>query len=339
MQEMTPAADDDEISLIDLFAVLLRYKVMIIVLTVLAAVGAVVFSIISLVLPPEKSPLPNQFTPKAHMLIKESSSGGGLSSALASSALGSLAGLSGMTGGASNSSLAVYLVSSNPLLDAVTDTFGIVERYKIKKYVRASSRKALKKTLSAEFDDETGVFTVSFTDIDPVFAQQVVNFVVDWLGERFDELGLDSNKIKKENLEKNIQSSYNEILRLEREVRNLGASVSGGMSAFDIPSITTGTTRIQMELGAQKEVYTQLKIQYEMLKVEMQSEQPIFQILERPEIPDQKSKPSRGKLCIIVVFAVFFLSVFFAFARNAFRNIRNDPDAWGKLTQKQDGEK
>ncbi|MDE5613808.1 MAG: lipopolysaccharide biosynthesis protein [Treponemataceae bacterium] len=336
---MTPAADDDEISLIDLFAVLLRYKVMIIVLTVLAAIGAVVFSIISLVLPPEKSPLPNQFTPKAHMLIKESSSGGGLSSALASSALGSLAGLSGMTGGSSNSSLAIYLVSSNPLFDAVTDTFGIVERYKIKKYVRATSRKALKKTLSAEFDDETGVFTVSFTDIDPVFAQQVVNFVVDWLGERFDELGLDSNKIKKENLEKNIQSSYNEILRLEREARNLGASVSGGMSAFDIPSITTGTTRIQMELGAQKEVYTQLKIQYEMLKVEMQSEQPIFQILERPEIPDQKSKPSRGKLCIIVVFAVFFLSVFMAFARNAFRNIRNDPEAWGKLTQKQDGEK
>lgn len=339
MQEMTPAADDDEISLIDLFAVLLRYKVMIIVLTVLAAVGAVVFSIISLVLPPEKSPLPNQFTPKAHMLIKESSSGGGgLSSMLSSSGLGGLASLAGFSGGAgsSNSSLAVYLISSNPLLDAVTDTFGIVERYKIEKYVRASSRKALKQTLSAEFDDETGIFTVSFTDIDPVFAQQIVNFVIDWLGERFDELGLDNNKIKKENLEKNIQSSYNEILRLEREARNLGASVSGGAAAWDIPSIAVGSTRIQMELEAQKEVYTQLKIQYEMLKVEMQSEQPIFQILERPEIPDQKSKPSRGMLCIIVVFAAFFLSVFLAFARNAFKNIRNDPEAWGKLTQKRD---
>lgn len=339
MQEMTPAADDDEISLIDLFAVLLRYKVMIIVLTVLAAVGAVVFSIISLVLPPEKSPLPNQFTPEAHMLITESSSGGGgLSSMLSSSGLGGLASLAGFSGGAgsSNSSLAVYLISSNPLLDAVTDTFGIVERYKIEKYVRASSRKVLKQTLSAEFDDETGIFTVSFTDIDPVFAQQVVNFVIDWLGERFDELGLDNNKIKKENLEKNIQSSYNEILRLEREARNLGASVSGGAAAWDIPSIAVGSTRIQMELEAQKEVYTQLKIQYEMLKVEMQSEQPIFQILERPEIPDQKSKPSRGMLCIIVVFAAFFLSVFLAFARNAFKNIRNDPEAWGKLTQKRD---
>ena len=341
MQEAIPApVEDDEISLIDLFAVLLRYKVMIIVLTLLSAVGVVVFVVISLKLPPEKSPLPNQFTPEAHMLINDSSSsGGGLSSLVSSSGLGSLMGLGGLGGGSSNSSLAVYLVSSNSLLDAVTDKFSIIERYKIEEYVRAESRKALKKTLQADFDTETGIFTVSFTDIDPVFAQEVVNFVVDWLGARFDELGLDNNKIKKENLEKNIQSSYNEILRLERETRNLGASVSGGMSAWDLPSIAVNTARIQMELDAQKEVYKQLKIQYELLKVEMQSEQPVFQVLERPEIPDQKSKPSRGKLCIIVVFAVFFLSVFLAFALNAFKNIRNDPEAWGKLTKKQDERK
>ena len=344
MQEaITAPVEDDEISLIDLFAVLLRYKVMIIVLTLLSAVGVVVFAVISLKLPPEKSPLPNQFTPEAHMLINDSSSGGGggLSSMLSSSSLGSLASLVGISGvgGSSNSTLAVYLVSSNSLLDAVTDKFGIIDRYKIEKYVRAESRKALKKTLQAEVDDDSGVFTVSFTDIDPVFAQEVVNFVVDWLSERFDELGLDSNKIKKENLEKNIQASYDEILRLEREVRNLGASVSGGMSAWDLPSIAVSTARIQMELEAQKEVYTQLKIQYELLKVDMQSESPVFQILERPEVPDQKSKPSRGMLCIIVVFATFFLSAFLAFALNAFKNIRNDPEAWGKLTQKQDEEK
>lgn len=343
MEDLSQNTAEDEISLIDLFAVLLHYKWMILVLTVLSMIGIVAFAIVSLKLPPEKSPLPNQFTPQAHMLIKESSSGsGGLSAALSSSGLGSLASLAGVSvgGGATNSSLAVYLASSNPLLDSVTDKFDIITRYKIEKHIRAESRKALQKTLSANFDDETGIFTVSFTDIDPVFAKDVVNFVVDWLSERFDELGLDNNKIQKENLEKNIQSSYNEILRLEREVRNLGASVSGGgASAWDIPSITTGTARIQMELEAQKQVYTQLKTQYELLKVQMQSEQPIFQILERPEVPDQKSGPSRGKLCIIVVFAVFFLSVFLAFALNAYKNIRNDPEAWGKLTQKQGTEK
>jgi len=330
-------AGDDEISLIDLFAVLLHYKWMIIIITVFAMIFAVVFSIISIVMDPEKSPLPNKFTPQAQMLIKENSSGGGgLSSALASSGLGSLAGLAGvnMSAGATNASLATFLASSNTLLDAVTDKFGIIEKFKIEEHVRANSRKALKQVLSASYDEESGIFTVSYTDIDPVFAQSVVNFVVDWLSDKFDELGLDNNKIQKENLERNIQSSYNEILRIEGEVKKLGASVGYGNSAWNIPSITTGSAKLQLELEAQKQVYTQLKTQYELLKVQMQSEAPVFQILERPEVPDMKSGPSRGKLCIIITFAAIFMSVFLAFALNAWKNIKNDPEAVRKLNLK-----
>ncbi|MBR4598422.1 MAG: lipopolysaccharide biosynthesis protein [Treponema sp.] len=334
MEENVNVQQDDEISLIDLFAVLLHYKWMIIVLSVLAMIFSVVFAIISIKMPPEKSPLPNVYTPKAEMLIQESSSGGGLSSMLSSSGLGGLASLAGVnvgSGGSSNANLANYLISSNALLDAVTDEFKIIEKYKIQKAVRASSRKLLQKVLKAEVDTETGVFTVSFTDIDPVFAQSVVNFVVDWMSNKFDELGLDNNKIQKENLERNIQSSYNEILKIEREIKKLGASVGYAGNAWDIPSITTGTAKLQLELEAQKQVYTQLKTQYELLKVKMQSETPVFQILARPEVPDLKSGPSRGKLCIIITFAVFFMSVFLAFALNAWKNIKNDPEAIEKL--------
>src|SRR5574344_1862735 len=32
---------------------------------------------------------------------------------------------------------------------------------------------------------ETFVFSISFTDIDPVFAQSVVNFTVDWIEQKF----------------------------------------------------------------------------------------------------------------------------------------------------------
>ena len=334
MEENVNVQQDDEISLIDLFAVLLHYKWMIIVLSVLAMIFSVVFAIISIKMPPEKSPLPNVYTPKAEMLIQESSSGGGLSSMLSSSGLGGLASLAGVnvgSGGSSNASLANYLISSNALLDAVTDEFKIIEKFNIKKSVRASSRKLLQNVLKAEVDTETGVFTVSFTDIDPVFAQSVVNFVVDWMSNKFDELGLDNNKIQKENLERNIQSSYNEILKIEREIKKLGASVGYAGNAWDIPSITTGTAKLQLELEAQKQVYTQLKTQYELLKVKMQSETPVFQILARPEVPDLKSGPSRGKLCIIITFAVFFMSVFLAFALNAWKNIKNDPEAIEKL--------
>ncbi|GHT83955.1 hypothetical protein FACS1894137_06330 [Spirochaetia bacterium] len=329
---------DDEISLIDLFAILLCRKVMIITITLMAIIGVVIFAVISLKLPSETSPLPNEYTPTAFMLINDaSSSGGGLSSMLNSSGLGGLASLAGISigGGQKYSQLAVYLIESNPLLDSLVDEFDLIHRYKIDtpkakaKSPRADSRKALKEKLTAEIDEESGVFSIGFTDIDPVFAQSVVNFTVNYLEARFDDLGIDKNRLEKENLEKNIQNTYTEIQNLELETRRLEQSVQRG--SVNVPSISLDMTRIELELEAQKEVYTQLKVQYELLKVTMASEKPVFQILEMAEVPDQKSGPSRGLICIIVTFAAGFLSVFLAFVLNAVENIKKDPEAMAKL--------
>ena len=325
---------DDEISLLDLFAVLWHRKVMIIVITLIAMVGVVVYSVVSLMLPPEKSFLPNKYTPEAQMLINDSnSSGNSLSSALSSSGLGSLASLAGVNvqGGSSNSALAGYLVQSNTILDAVVDKFGLIERYKIEKYPRTSSRTALKKILLSSFDDDTGVFSVKFTDTDPEFARDVVNFVVDLLEERFLDMGIDKNRLSKANLEANIKNSYEEILKLQKQITEIERSVSNVYSANGTPSIVMDASMVKMELEVQEKIYAQLKAQYEMLKVTMASEQPVFQILEYAEIPDQKSGPSRGKLCIIVTFAAGFISVFIAFLMNALENIKNDPEAMKKL--------
>lgn len=328
---------DDEISLIDLFAVLWRYKVMIIVVTLIAMIGVVVYSVISLKLPPEKSFLPNKYTAQAQMLINnDSSSSGGLSSMLSSSGLGSLASMAGVSvpGEASNSSLAGYLVHSNSVLDEVVKNFNLVERYNIEEYVVSASRDALKGVLTSNFDDETGVFSVSFTDIDPVFAKDVVNFVVSLLESKFLEMGIDKNSLTKENLEANIENTYNEILKLQKEIQEIEYSVSNVYNPNQTKSIVMDATLKKMELSVQQEIYAQLKAQYEMLKVTMSSEQPVFQILEFAEVPDRKSAPSRGMLCIIVTFAAFFVSVFMAFLLNALKNIKNDPVAMSKLKGK-----
>lgn len=331
-----PIENDDEISLIDLFAVLLRYKKMIIAVVVAAMIFAVSISVVSLKLPADKSFLPNKYKSSAHMLINESnSSSGSLASAISASGLGSLASLAGInaSGGSSYSSLAIYLVGSNPFLDAIVKEFDILSKpeFEKSKFPVSDSREMVKKQFSAATDDESGVFTISFTDIDPVFAQRVVDFSVDWLSDKFDALGIDQNKIQKENLERNIDLSFKEIQKLQEELDNIATSVSRGQSAWNVPSITLTTTKVQMELSAQEEVYKQLKTQYELLKIKMQSETPVFQILERPEVPDKKDSPSRGMLCIIITFAACFISIFIAFLLNAVENIKNDPEAMSKL--------
>lgn len=329
---------DDEISLIDLFAVLWKYKFLIISVTVIAMIAVLIYSIVSISLPPEKSYLPNKYTAQAQMLINnDSSSSGGLSSMLSSSGLGSLASMAGLNvsgGASSNSALAGYLVHSNSVLDDIAQKFDIIDRYKIIEYEKSSSREALKGVLSSSFDDETGIFSVSFTDIDPVFARDVVNYVVNLLEKRFLDMGIDKNRLTKENLEANIDNTYKEILKLQKEIQEIESSVSNVYNPSQTKSVIMDATLKKMELSVQQEIYAQLKAQYEMLKVTMSSEQPTFQILEYAEVPDKKSAPSRGMLCIIVTFAAFFVSVFLAFLLNAIKNIKNDPQVMSKLRGK-----
>lgn len=325
---------DDEIDLVDLVGILMRRRKMIIAITVSVMILAVAFAAVSLILSPAISYLPNEYSPRANMLINDSSSsGGGMSSLLSSSGLGSLASMAGVNvaGGSTYSALAVYIVESNPFLDAVVEKFDLTKRYKIKKFIRADSRTALKEKLSASFDEDSGIFTISFTDIDPLFAQSVVNFCVEYMEKKFTEMGLDKNKLQKDNLEKNIASTYSEILKLEGESKKLEQSVSYGTSAAGIPSVMIEAARIKRELEAQEAVYAQLKVQYELLKVTMASETPVFQVLEYAEVPDKKSGPSRGMLCIIITFAAFFSSIIGVFILDALVKLRNDPVSMAKL--------
>ena len=111
--ESTQKKDNDEISLVDLFAVLWKYKKMIMITTGIGMIAVIVVCIISLVLPPDKSFMPNKYTPQAEMLISEDDAG-------AASMLGRLGGLASFAGvnvptTSTNSALAGYLVNSNTI--------------------------------------------------------------------------------------------------------------------------------------------------------------------------------------------------------------------------------
>lgn len=239
---------------------------------------------------------------------------------------GGLAALAGINIRASTSysELALFLVQTNSFLDAVVDEFNLIERYKIETSPKTKSRNALKEKLKAEFDPLSGVLTLSFTDIDPAFARSIVNFSTELLSNRFDEMGLDKNKIERENLDINLAATFEEIIRLEEESHRLQETSFGRIPLIDL-------SRIAMELGAKQQVYTQLMVQSELLRVNMASERPVFQILEMAEVPDQKSGPSRGLLCVTVVFAAGFFSVFLAFMMNFISNIKKDSEAMAKL--------
>src|SRR6056297_445824 len=391
--------EEDEIDLLELVGVLLRYKWLIIGLTGLAAVGVVLYSIISLSLPADKSPLPNQYKASALILINEDS-GSSLSSMISSSGLSGLAGMAGVSGGGGSGQLAVKLLNSRSTLDEIADAFDIRERYNIQENPIGKTRSAIKGHASFEFESETSTVVISYEETDPEFARDVVNKFVEILEQRFESLGTSRNVRKKNLLEdklaevkkqidslaieiqefqsrygtldvralaqeqitmsaqlrsqlilKDVEletyrdiSSINDpvVRRLEAERRNISQllkEMESGYSQYlgvlpsqkELPELAYQFAEMERELDVQQKVYTALRQQYEIAKLNTEGEEPIFQVLEMAEAPDIKSGPSRGVLSIVVTMAAFFLSIFAAFVLNANKNIKNDPERMRKL--------
>lgn len=325
--------NSDEISLLDLVAVLWRWKWLIIGLTGMVTIGVFIYCFIGKKMGPQKSYMPDVYTSTAFMRIEGNAdaSGGALASMLQQNGLGNLVGLSG--GGDNIRQLALYIAGSNSFLDTIADELHIAEKYKIKKFLKTETRTIVKGLLKAKMDEKSGVFSLAATHIEPEFAQKAVLVAVEYYEKRFAELGLDKKVHEKENLEKSLKQSFDEIKRLEREAGNLENKIaqSGTMRGTALT-----IEQVKREISIQEKIYGQLKAQYELLKIEIASETPVFQILDMPEVPEKKSGPPRAKMCIIAFAAGLFFSIFLAFLLNAVQEIYRDPEVQAKFLRKKD---
>lgn len=335
--EHSTIEDSDEISLLDIARILWQWKKLIVCLTSLIVIGVFIFILGTKLLPPEKSLLPDVYTSTAFMRIQnnQKSSGNSLSALLQQNDLNGLAGLNA-AGGNTNAQLAVYIAGSNSFLDAISDEFNIVKKYKIKKFPKTSSRRIIKEFLKTKMDNKSGIFSIEVTHIEPEFAQQVVFFAVQYYETRFVELGLDKKSREKENLEKSLAQSFDEIKRLEREASDLENKI---VRSGIVQGAALAMEQIKREITVQEKVYSQLKAQYEMVKIEMASATPLFQVLDMPEIPEKKSGPPRAIICIIAVVVGLFFSIFLAFILNAIQNVGTDFSLHAETKQENQDEK
>lgn len=207
----------EELDLLELFGVLLRYKWLITILTTMAAVMIVGFSILTIKLPPERSPMPNVYKPSALILINEESSGA--STLLSSSGLGGLASFAGVSGGSSYGLLAEKIVRSKSTLDIIINEFNVIQRYEIDKYPIGNSRNLINGNLTVNYEPDTATLTISYEDYDPVYARDIVNRIVEILTERFSAIGSNKNLTRKQLLEQKLAEVDVEIAQLESSIQ------------------------------------------------------------------------------------------------------------------------
>jgi uncharacterized protein involved in exopolysaccharide biosynthesis len=169
-KETSPAAGEDEISLLDLLIVLVKHKRIVLGVPAIAAAAAGVISFL----------LPNIYTGTTRILPPQqsSSSAAALLSQLGG-ALGGLAGLAGGAGGIRNpNDLYVGMLKSRTVADNVISRFDLGKVYDEDRLSDARKRLEKETTITAGRD---GIITIEVEDRDPKRAAGLANTYVEEL--------------------------------------------------------------------------------------------------------------------------------------------------------------
>ena len=235
-------------ALLHYFSILLKYRWLIIGTTATAGAVAVAFCVASLVLPPGKSPLPNKYTASAIILVQKGAEDD-LSLSIRS-ALGIVGSPLDSTVGFDNGALLLMGLQSRSFLDKIIDDFGIVRRYGITTQVKSRSRNALLKNLRFGYSRTTSSLTISFTDIDPVFARDLTNRVITLFGEWYVQNIGSSKAQQKQMLEEKVAEVKADTDRMESRLNDLQDRY-GALTAQDLgtyQAATLATLRSQLIL-------------------------------------------------------------------------------------------
>ena len=366
------------------FTILLKYKWLIILITGIAAVGVLAFSIVTLVLPPEKSPLPNKYAAQAILIVQELESGG-INSVIAALGLALPEQAGTPSGGLDYGQLALMVLNSRILLDPLIEEFDIIDRSEITENIKTVSRAAILDRAGFDYTRSSGVLTISFESIDPIYSRDMVNRMVELLNNWFLTKGGTSKLKQKDLLEQKIAEVSTDIRKLENEIQefqreygiltveelassqsavladlrsqlvikemeiknysqfskiedpvltrlkserdNIQELIAQNERAFaglDLPALSLEFARLRMALDIQTRIFESMSEQYEITKLTLESE-PVFQILELAEAPDEKTSPSRSKISIVTVLIALFASVMLAFLLNTVKKITSDP--------------
>jgi len=348
----TQVRDEDTISLLDLIGVLAKRWKFIFFTSLIAAILIVGYSLYSLRVPHDAflNQLPNIYKPQVEVRLQEEGSTAASVLGSGGSGLGALAGLAGIRGGgSSNVALAQELIEGNTIVDQIAEEFNFPERYEIEEKVVPTTRKMIREKLNTEFDSESGILTISFSDVDPEFSTLVVNRAVALLETRFRELTMEKVLNKKqfleerlEEVEADLEKAQTDLIEFQLENAIVNVVVNEETKSVElvfaryIPqakrhAITLQYFDLERDRTILEGIYKLLMNQYEQTKIEEMDDTKTFQILEVAEVPEIKDRPSRGKICIIVTLSAFFLSVFFSFIMEYFDKAKRDPVESEKL--------
>lgn len=297
--------DEDEINLLDLLLVLAKNKVMIIKVTLLAALLAVGYAMT----------LDNIYTSTAKILPPQQGSSS------ASALLGQLGGLAGLAGGAMGiknpADMYLAMFKSRSLMEKIVSRFDLQRVYKAKTLGDTLKELETNATFTAGKD---GVITVEVSDVDAKRAADMANAFIGELGSLMQKFAITDASQKRAFFEQQMQQAKDKLtdaeIRLDRT-----------------PNTSLHYLDAVRNLKYHEAVWEILAKQFEMAKMDEAKDFPMLQILDTAISPEKKSKPKRSLIVLLATLVAFFLAVIWAFVKEAGQRAKEQPEQASRLLE------
>ena len=127
-----------------------------------------------------------------------------------------------------------------------------------------------------------------------------------------------------------------DLVRTQQTISGLQAQLAkietGTVSSSKVPETGLEYIRKTRDFKYAETIYEMLAKQFEMAKIDEEKESSVIQVLDKAMPPEQKSKPKRSMMVLIAALATGFLTILYAFIKEALQNAKKDTETEVQLT-------
>lgn len=287
--------EEDEINLLDLLIVLLKHKVMIASVVVLAGIAAVVISLL----------MTNIYRSECTIAPTGQEKGAGGLAALGG--FGAMIASEAGIGAAGSIEQFDVVLKSRELTNVIVRQYNLLpflfenswdaenKRWKKKPPKLEDIHKAIQNLLKVAPDKKQNILKVTFESKDPKMAQTILNYYIVGLSEFLRQQVLEDSAAQQKLLYQQLAQTTDPLLKNK---------------LYDLIA-----RQIEKEALARVQKYFS------------------FNVIDPAYLPEVKFKPKRAQICMLSVVVAFFIAIFMAFFLEYVRNLktREDPERLASL--------
>jgi len=302
-QTLTPCQAEDEISLLDLLIVLAKHKIMIMGVTIAAALISIAYAL----------NLPNIYTGTTKVLSPQQSQSS--ASALLSQ-LGGLAGAAGGSLGIKNpNDLYIAMLRSRNVMEKIAKRFDLQKVYEAE--TTTDTLNALQGASNISVGKD-GVITVEVDDKDPERASAMANAYIEELTKLMQTFALTEAAQRRQFFETQMKPARDKL-------------TDAVIFLDKTPNTSLQYRDALRDLKYREAIYEILAKQFEMAKMDEAKDSPLIQVLDKANVPEKKSKPKRSTIVILTALAAGFMGILWAFIKEANEKAKTVPEQAERL--------